>query len=112
MKPAEDKIAQLKSTPGLAGHVLVGLNGEILSHDALNAEALGALIAICRWGCPVIEKEMASPPVNYLAFHRGHSERFFVLPLEKNSLGFFQKKEAVGAELIARVTAWKDSLEA
>lgn len=112
MKPAEDKLLQLKAIPGLAGHVLAGPNGEILSHDAPNPEALGALVAICRWGCSVVERELASAPVHYMAFHRGHSERFFVLPLEKDSLGFFQKKETVGAELLAQVTEWKDSIEA
>lgn len=111
MRPAEEKIAELKSIAGLAGHILVGPNGEILSHDAPDAEALGALVAICRGGCSVVEKELASSPVQFLAFHRGHSERFFVQPLERDSLGFFQKKEAVGAELLARVAAWKDSLE-
>jgi hypothetical protein len=111
MKPDEAKIAQLKAIPGLAGHVLVGPNGEILSHDAPNAEDLGALVAICRGNCSTVEKELASPPVHLMAFHRGHSERFFVLPLEKNSLGFFQKKEAVGAHLLAGVTEWKDSIE-
>ncbi len=112
MNPHEDKIAQLKSIPGLAGHVLVGPNGEILSHDAPNAEYLGALVAICRGGCAVVERELASSPAHFLAFHRGHSERFYVLPMGKNSLGFFQKKEAVGAELLAGVAAWQDSLDA
>lgn len=112
MKPAENKIAKLKSISGLAGHVLVGPSGEILSHDATNAEALAALVSICRGDCPAVEKELMSSPIRFLAFHRGQSERFFIMPMGMNSLGFFQKKDVVGAELLAQVTEWKDSLDA
>ncbi|MBL0311726.1 MAG: roadblock/LC7 domain-containing protein [Holophagaceae bacterium] len=110
MRLNADKLAQLKSIPGLAGHVLVGPSGELLSHDAPNAESLAALVAICRQSSPAAERELMSSPVHSLAFHRGHNERFFIMPLGKDSIGFFQKKEAVGVELLAQVTEWMDSL--
>lgn len=111
MKPTAEQLAQLKAMPGLVGHVLVGANGEILAHDAINAELLAPLVAICRQSSAVAERELLSSPLRSMAFHRGHHERFFILPLGGNSLGFFQKKEAVGAELLAQITGWMDGLE-
>lgn len=112
MNPTAEQLSRLKAIPGLLGHVLVGANGEILAHDALNAEALAPLVAICRQSSAAAARELLSAPVRSMAFHRGHNERFFILPLGGNSLGFFQKKEAVSTELLAQITAWMDALEA
>lgn len=112
MRPIDTRITQLKTIPGFGSHVLVGHDGEFVSHDALNSEALGALVSLCSEVCPHLGKDLMASSVHHLAFHRGSSERFYVMPVGGHCLGFFQTRGSVSHELLAKVDAWKESFEA
>ncbi|MBI4911259.1 MAG: roadblock/LC7 domain-containing protein [Acidobacteria bacterium] len=108
--PDPIQLAHFSEIPGVGRHVLVGPQGQVLSHDAEDTEGLAALVAVCAACGRAIGAELGSPDLNHALFQRRAGERFLVVPLGGSALGFFQKKDAIGSELLARVAAWKETL--
>ena len=109
MKNLEAFADQLAATAGTAGHLIVGPQGEILSHTVPNAEALAAFVSLCGQSCALLKTEITSTGFSHLVFHRTSNEKFLVVPMGNHIVGLFQQPHAMTSDVLTRVLAQRDA---
>jgi hypothetical protein len=103
MATLEDLVNGIQKIQGLDGYVIVKHDGQVLSHNVPNVEALSALVVMSGLNGHIIKSEVGASLFKHLVVARKTNERLLVFPIDNLWLGLLQRQDTYTPDIVNNV---------